>query len=178
MEHLDLALMHQPPPSGGDHRELWEAFAGLRNSGTVRSIGVSQFDPDRLQELIDATAVVPVVHAVELHPYFNQDLLRQLHTTHGIRTAALSPLGQGGDLLQDTVLGRMAARHEATPAQLVIAWHTAIGNITLPTARTPEHLQQNHAALAVELDPEEIEVITGLTRGLRLGTNPATRGED
>ncbi|MFC4905116.1 aldo/keto reductase [Kocuria oceani] len=174
LEYVDLYLIHWPTPKRGKYLETWKAFQEIRDSGKARSIGVSNFPREELQEIIDATGVVPVVNQVELHPYFNQAVLRDFHASHGILTEAWSPLGQGGDLLQDTVLNRIADRYEATPAQIVIAWHLAIGNVVFPKTVTPERIRENFAALDVRLDAQDVDVITGLDRGQRLGPDPAT----
>ena len=172
LEYVDLYLIHWPTPKRGKYLETWKAFQEIRDSGKARSIGVSNFPREELQEIIDATGVVPVVNQVELHPYFNQAVLRETNASHGILTEAWSPLGQGGDLLKDTVLNRIAGRYEATSAQIVIAWHLAIGNVVIPKSVTPERIRENFAALNVQLDAQDVDVITGLDRGQRIGPDP------
>ena len=176
LEYVDLYLIHWPTPKRGKYLETWKAFQEIRESGKARSIGVSNFPQEELQEIIDATGVVPVVNQVELHPYFNQSALRDFNASHGILTEAWSPLGQGGELLQDTVLGRIAERYGATPAQIVLAWHLELGNVVIPKTVTPERIRENYAVLNLSLAPTDVDVITGLSRGLRIGPDPATCG--
>ncbi len=172
LDYVDLDLIHWPTPQRGKYLETWKAFQEIRDSGKARSIGVSNFPEEELQEIIDATGVVPVVNQVELHPYFNQSALREVNASHGVHTEAWSPLGQGGDLLQDPVIREIAAKHGATPGQAIIAWHLAIGNVVFPKTVTPERIQENFDALEVRLDPEDVEAINGLDNGGRIGTDP------
>ena len=172
LDHVDLYLIHWPTPRRGKYLETWKAFQEIRDSGKARSIGVSNFPQEHLQEIIDATGVVPVVNQVELHPYFNQSALREFNASHGILTEAWSPLGQGGELLQDPTICGIAAKHGATPGQVVIAWHLALGNVVFPKTVTPERIQENWDALDVRLDAEDVETISGLDNGGRIGTDP------
>ena len=172
LEYVDLYLIHWPTPKRGKYLETWKAFQEIRDSGKARSIGVSNFPREELQEIIDATGVVPVVNQVELHPYFNQSALRDFNASHGILTEAWSPLGQGGDLLKDPAIDAIARKHGATPGQVIIAWHLAIGNVVFPKTVTPERIRENYAALDVRLDDEDVEAINGLDNGGRIGSDP------
>ncbi|NVC25542.1 aldo/keto reductase [Kocuria salina] len=174
LDYVDLFLLHNPASQRAQSLRTWKAFGEIRDSGAARSIGVCNFSQQELQELIGATGVVPVVNQVELHPYFNQDVLRAIHASHGILTGARSPLGRGGELLEDTVLGRIGDRYDATPAQIVLAWHLAIGNVVIPKTVTPQRIRENHAALDLPLEPADVDVITGLSRGLRIDPGPTT----
>ncbi|MDO5619032.1 aldo/keto reductase [Kocuria sp.] len=171
-DYLDLYLIHWPCPANGLYRDSWEAMVELRNSGRVRSIGVSNFPADLLEELV-GTGVTPTVNQVELHPYFPQVELRAANASHGVLTEAWSPLGQGGEILTDPVVTQIADEVGATPAQTVLAWHLAIGNIVFPKSVTPERIRENWGALNVVLDEEQLERLTGLGReDGRLGPDP------
>ena len=87
LDHVDLYLIHWPNPSVDKFVDTWKAFVDLRDSGKVRSIGVSNFTPEHLDRIIDATGVAPAVNQVELHPYFPQAALRKVHQP----SAASSP---------------------------------------------------------------------------------------
>lgn len=172
LDYVDLYLIHWPTPQRGKYVETWKAFQEIRDSGKARSIGVSNFPREELEEIIDATGVVPVVNQIELHPYFNQSALRDVNASHDILTEAWSPLGQGGDLLQDPAIASIARKHGATPGQVVIAWHLAIGNVVFPKTVTPERIRENFEALRVRLDVEDVEAINGLDNGGRIGSDP------
>ncbi|MFE5776722.1 aldo/keto reductase [Brachybacterium sp. NPDC056505] len=175
LEYVDLYLIHWAKPKQGKHVEAWKALVELQRQGKARSIGVSNFPVAQLEEIIEATGVTPVIHQIELHPDFAQEELRAFGREHGILTEAWSPLGQGGELLQDPVITEIAAAHGATAAQVVIAWHLAIGNIVIPKSVTPERIVSNLAAAELELTDEDLERLATLDRGEagRIGADPA-----
>ncbi|WP_411375546.1 aldo/keto reductase [Arthrobacter sp. MPF02] len=177
LETLDLYLIHWMQPKQDKYVDTWKALIELQKRGRVKSIGVSNFTVEGLQRLIDETGVVPAIHQIELHPYFNQRELREFGASKGILTQAWSPLGQGGELLEDATVARIAAKHQATPAQVIIAWHLAIGNVVIPKSVTESRIRENFAALEVSLDAEDIEAIDALDRTAsgegRIGADPA-----
>ena len=175
LESLDLYLIHWQQPKQDKFVDTWKALIELKKRGRVKSIGVSNFTVEGLQRIIDETGVVPVINQVELHPFFNQAELRAFNASKGILTQAWSPLGQGGELLENATVAEIAAKHDATPAQVVIAWHLAIGNVVIPKSVTESRIQENFAALSVTLDAADVEAINGLDRGAegRIGPDPA-----
>ncbi|MFD5278641.1 aldo/keto reductase [Pseudarthrobacter sp. NPDC058362] len=177
LETLDLYLIHWMQPKQDKYVDTWKALIELQKRGRVRSIGVSNFTAEGLQRLIDETGVVPAIHQIELHPYFGQRELREFGAAKGILTQAWSPLGQGGELLEDPTVADIAAKHQATPAQVVIAWHLAIGNVVIPKSVTESRIRENFAALDVTLDAGDIEAINKLDRTPagegRIGPDPA-----
>ncbi|WP_346960395.1 aldo/keto reductase [uncultured Arthrobacter sp.] len=177
LETLDLYLIHWMQPKQDKYVDTWKALIELQKQGRVKTIGVSNFTKEGLQRLIDETGVVPAIHQIELHPFFNQAELREFNASHGILTEAWSPLGQGGELLESPVIAQIAAKHNATPAQVVIAWHLAIGNVVIPKSVTESRIRENYAALDVTLDQTDVEAINGLDRSAegagRIGADPA-----
>lgn len=174
-DYVDLLLIHWAKPSQGLYVDTWKALIELQKAGKARSIGVSNFPEEQLREIVEATGVVPAIHQIELHPYFAQESLREVHRELGIVTQAWSPLGNGSDLLSNPVLAEIAAKHDASPAQVVIAWHLAIGNVAIPKSVTPERIVENFAALDVTLHAEDIEAISALSHADgRIGPDPAT----
>jgi diketogulonate reductase-like aldo/keto reductase len=173
LETLDLYLIHWPSPRREKYVETWRALIRLREEGRVRSIGVSNFEPHHLRRLVDETGVVPVVNQVELHPFHQQRELRETHRELGIITEAWSPLGQGKtEVLADPEVVRIAKEHDATPAQVVLAWHLAIGNVVIPKSVTPSRIEENLGAVQLELTHQDLAAFTGLDRGLRVGPHP------
>jgi 2,5-diketo-D-gluconate reductase A len=177
LETLDLYLIHWQQPQQDKYVDTWKALIELQKRGRVKSIGVSNFTTEGLQRIIDETGVVPAINQMELHPFFNQAELRAFNGSKGILTQAWSPLGQGGELLEHPAIAEIAARHNATPAQVVIAWHLAIGNVVIPKSVTESRIRENYAALDVRLDAADIEAINGLDRTAegagRIGPDPA-----
>src|SRR5919198_1715774 len=109
LDHLDLVLIHWPNPRVGRYVEAWRALCDLRRDGWVRSIGVSNFLPEHLDRIIEATGVTPSVNQIELHPYFPQVEQRADNERRGILTQGWSPLGRATAMLEDPVIGRIAA---------------------------------------------------------------------
>ena len=177
LETLDLYLIHWMQPKQDKYVDTWKALIELQKQGRVKTIGVSNFTKEGLQRLIDETGVVPAINQVELHPFFNQAELREFNASKGILTQAWSPLGQGGKLLESAVIGQIAAKHGATPAQVVIAWHLAIGNVVIPKSVTESRIRENYAALDVTLDETDVQAINGLDNSAegagRIGPDPA-----
>ncbi|MDN5823151.1 MAG: aldo/keto reductase [Arthrobacter sp.] len=175
MDFVDLFLIHWLQPKQGKHVDTWKALIELQKSGRVGSIGVCNFTAEALQELEDATGVVPAVHQVETHPFFPQTALRQYEASRGILHQSWSPLGLGSELLGHQVLTDIAVKHDATPAQIVIAWHLALGLVVIPKSETPSRIVENWESLGVTLDEEDIAAINGLDRGEegRIGPDPA-----
>ncbi|MBD2762069.1 aldo/keto reductase [Kocuria sp. cx-116] len=172
LDYVDLYLIHWSQPKKGKYLETWKAFQEIKKSGKARSIGISNFGEDAFQDIID-TGDIPAAHQIELHPYFNQQAMRDLDAKYDIVTEAWSPLGQGKADLQDETIAQIAKAHDATPAQVIIAWHLAIGNVVFPKSVTPERIEENWAAQDLTLSSEEITLIDGLTRDDgRIGSAP------
>jgi diketogulonate reductase-like aldo/keto reductase len=172
LDYVDLYLIHWPLPAQDRYVETWRALIKLRNDGMARSIGVSNFHQPHLQRLADETGVVPALNQIELHPYLTQDSLREYHTVHRIATEAWAPLARGGELLQDRVITSLAEKYGKTAAQIVIRWHVEIGNVVIPKSVTPARIRENIDVFDFELDPEDVEAITGLNRDGRTGPDP------
>lgn len=146
LEELDLYLIHWPAPSAGLAVGTWKALISLQEQGRIRSIGTSNFRMEDLIQLESETGVVPVLNQIELHPYFNQPELRDFHAAKGIVTESWSPLGQSGGELEDPVITQIAETHDATPAQVMIGWNLALGNVVIPKSVTPERIAANFAS--------------------------------
>jgi 2,5-diketo-D-gluconate reductase A len=174
LEVLDLFLVHWPLPKLDLYVETWKAFDELRREGRVRSIGVSNFTVDHLQRLLDETGVVPAVNQVELHPRFPQEELRAFHAQHGILTEAWAPLGQGKGLLAEPVLTEVGRSKNKSPAQVVLRWHIQLGNVVIPKSVTPSRIRENFDVFDFSLDDAEMQQISSLATGKRLGPDPRT----
>jgi 2,5-diketo-D-gluconate reductase A len=177
LKTLDMYLIHWMQPKQDKYVDTWKALIELQKQGRVKTIGVSNFTKEGLQRLIDETGVVPAINQIELHPFFNQAELREFNASKGILTQAWSPLGQGGELLESAIIGQIAAKHDATPAQVVIAWHLAIGNVVIPKSVTESRIRENYAALDVSLDETDVQAINGMDNSAegagRIGADPA-----
>jgi 2,5-diketo-D-gluconate reductase A len=173
IEYLDLYLVHWPVPQRNKFVDTFKAFAHLRDQGRIRSIGVSNFEPEHLDVLVDATGIVPTVNQVELHPRLPQTKLREAHARLGIATEAWGPLGQGS-LLRDTTITGIAEGCGRTPAQVLIRWHIQLGNIVIPKSVNPERIASNFDVFDFELSENDMASISSLDDGNRLGPDPRT----
>jgi diketogulonate reductase-like aldo/keto reductase len=176
LDHVDLYLIHWPAPAQDLYVETWKAFVELRDSGRVRSIGVSNFQPAHLRRLIDETGVVPSLNQVELHPFLQQHEVRAVDAELGIATEAWGPLARGGELLAHPVITAIAERLGRSPAQVVIAWHLRLGNVVIPKSVTPARIEENFAVFDLHLTDEDLAAIAGLDAGLRTGPDPDELG--
>jgi 2,5-diketo-D-gluconate reductase A len=170
-EYLDLYLIHWPMPAKNAFVDTFKAFAHLRDQGRIRSIGVSNFEPEHLRILVDGIGIVPAVNQVELHPLLQQQELREVHAQLGIATEAWSPLGQGS-LLSNPAVTAVAETHGKTPAQVLIRWHIQLGNIVIPKSVTPERIVSNFDVFDFELSEQDMASISSLGDGTRLGPDP------
>ncbi|WP_291057096.1 aldo/keto reductase [Herbiconiux sp.] len=179
LDHLDLYLIHWPNPSVGRYVEAWEALVHAREQGLVRSIGVSNFTPGQLEEIIAATGVTPAVNQIELHPYFPQVELRAANAALGIVTEAWSPLGKGNAPYEEEPVAAAARAHGVTPAQAILRWHVQLGSVPIPKSATPSRQAENLDVFGFELTEAEVAAITALSKpdGRLFGGDPETHEE-
>src|SRR5690606_36506205 len=137
-----------------------------------RASGVANFHVDHLQRLFDETGEWPAINQIELHPYLQQREVAEFNAEHGIVTESWSPLASGKKVLDDPVIGAIAERLAATPAQVVLAWHLARGFVVLPKSVTPSRITEKFHATEVTLSEADMAQIASLDRGFRTGPNP------
>ena len=191
-EQIDLLILHQPLPDEFDLTiEAYRALERLLGDGKVRAIGVSNFMPEHLSRLLDATSVVPAVNQIEVHPYFRQPELLALNAEHGILSQAWSPIGgitfyrdgSRGSTLDDLVINKIAASRENTPAQVMLRWHLQAGRQAIPKSVTPSRIAENFDIFDFVLSDDDMAAIDALDTGVRGGPEPeqitrATFGRD
>lgn len=170
-DYLDLYLIHWPVPFHNKYVETWRAFEKLYADGRVRSIGVSNFEPNHLKVLLDSANVVPALNQIEFHPYLQQHELYALHRELGIATESWSPLGQG-TVLADPVIGGIAARLNKTPAQVILRWQVQLGNIVVPKSATESRIRENIAIFDFALTEADMAALAEIHRGERVGQHP------
>jgi 2,5-diketo-D-gluconate reductase A len=175
VDYVDLFLIHWPLPTlyGGDFVSTWKTLEEFHQDGRARSIGVSNFQVGHLERLAAACDVVPAVNQIELHPYFQNNKVRDYGEAHGIATQAWSPIAQGW-VLDDPVIKSIADKLGKAPAQVVLRWHIERGSIVFPKSTTPARIQQNFELFDFELEPGDIAKIAALDKGEsgRTGPNP------
>ena len=143
----------------------------IAEEGRARSIGVSNFQVHHLERLLGETSVVPVIDQVEAHPWLQQHELREFCAARGIAVEAWSPLARGR-VLDDAVIGRIAAKHGVEPAQAVIRWHLQQGLVVIPKTVNALRLASNLDVFGFELDEDDLAAIAALDSGERSGSHP------
>lgn len=162
LDYLDLYLIHQP---FGDYYGSWKAMEELYKDGKIRAIGVSNFNSDRLVDLIINNNVVPAVNQVEFHPYFQQKEAKKIMDEYGVQMEAWSPLGHGGDVLNDESLIKIGEKYKKTAAQVILRWNIQKGIVTISKSIHNERIEANIDIFDFELTDEEIKIIEDLDCG-------------
>jgi len=173
LDHIDLYLLDWPAEENGKYIDAWGGVLKSREVGHVRSIGVANFTPEHLSNIIELSYFSPAVNQVELHPLLNQSELRAVHDQYSIATEAHSPLGAGA-LLDNPAVAEAAAAHGKTPAQVLIRWSVQLGNVVIPRAATQAHLVENLDVFDFELSAEQMEALSSLDDGTRFRPNPGS----
>jgi len=177
VDYIDLVLLHQPLPSAFHLTiDAYRALEKLLADGKVRAIGVSNFGPEHLEQLLAATTVVPAVNQIELHPYFQQKDLQALNAKHGILTQAWSPIGGitfYGDgpksTFDDATLQQIARQHGKSVAQVMLRWHLQQGRSAIPKSTKAARIAENFDVFDFELTADQLAAIDALDTGIRGG---------
>jgi diketogulonate reductase-like aldo/keto reductase len=170
LDYLDLYLIHWPADG---YVESWRAMTDLYHEGKIRAIGVSNFEPHHIDDLLAHSDVVPVVDQIETHPLFQQKELHRYLANHQIAHEAWGPLGQGkSNILVDPVLTKIAAKYNKTTAQVVLRWHIDRGVIVIPKSIHEQRLAENANIFDFALTDEEMQAIAGLDQNKRLSRDP------
>jgi len=173
LDYIDLYLIHWPLPNRDLYVDSWKAMIELRADGRIRSIGVSNFEPEHLDRMIDATGVTPAINQIELHPRFQRRELRDYNRSRGIQTQAWSPLGQG-KLLADPAIEAIAHKHGKTSAQIILRWHIENELVVIPKSIRPSRMVENFAIFDFALNDDDLAKIGELDAADgRVGRDPA-----
>jgi diketogulonate reductase-like aldo/keto reductase len=173
LDYVDLYLIDWPAEENGKYIDAWGGIMKSKEVGDTRSIGVSNFTPEHLSNIIDLSFFTPAVNLVELHPLLNQSELRAVHAQYSITTGAYCPLG-AGTLLENPVVTEIAAAHGKSPAQALIRWSIQLGNVVVPRASSAAHLAENVDVFGFALSDDQMDALSVLDDGTRLRPNPET----
>lgn len=172
LDYVDLFLLHWPMPFLEiDYVDTWKAIIGILESGRAKSIGVSNFQPDHLERIIDGTGVVPAVNQIEVHPYFANNEVREFSKSKGIVVESWGPLGRGQEF-EDPTVSEIAQKHGKSPAQVLLGWHLKRGDVAIPKSDTPERIRTNFEALGFDLPDEDVAAIDTLDKGEEARQSP------
>ena len=160
LDYLDLYLIHQP---FGDVYGSWRAMEELYREGAVRAIGVSNFQPDRLVDLILHNEVVPAVNQVETHPFCQQTEAAAVMASEGVQIESWAPVAEGrNNLFGNGTLVSLAAKYRKSVAQVVLRWLIQRGVVVIPKSVRPERMAENIAVFDFHLAPEDMDLIATL----------------
>lgn len=164
LDYYDFYLIHWPNPKQGHYIEAWEALIEAQKRGYVKEIGLSNFLPEHIDELVKQTGVKPVINQVEMHPYFQEDKQRTYHEKNGIITQSWSPLGRSNAKLENPVLElphivELGQKYGKTPGQIILRWHIQLGSMPIPKSSHRERLAQNIDVFDFELTTADIASI-------------------
>ncbi|WNS41050.1 aldo/keto reductase [Paenibacillus sp. MMS20-IR301] len=160
LDYLDLYLIHQP---FGDIYGSWRAMEELYGEGKIKAIGVSNFEPARLVDLISHNTIVPAVNQVETHPYYQQTESAQVMREYGVQIESWGPLAQGkNNIFQNEVLLKIAEEHNKSVAQVVLRWLTQRGVVVIPKSVHKERIYGNFNIFDFTLSQENMDRITTL----------------
>jgi diketogulonate reductase-like aldo/keto reductase len=190
IENLDLLILHQPATDRFNKTiAAYKALETLLSDGRVRAIGVSNFMPHHLKQLLEETDIIPAVNQIELHPYFTQPDVQAIDAEQGILTQAWSPIGGitfypgwGGEdrrnVMQDPAIAAIAQAHGKTPAQVMLRWHLQQGRSAIPKSTNPARIAENFDVFDFELSEAELAAIDALDTGVRNGPDPDEAREE
>lgn len=172
MEYVDLYLVHWPVAE--KTAETWRALEHLQSEGLTRAIGISNFEPHHLDQLMANANVAPAVNQVELHPHFQQSDVRAANAAVGCLTQAWSPLKQGQALSDPTIMS-MASQLGVSPAQLILHWQLQSGISTIPKSVKKHRIHENGDVFGFELNEVQMRMMSKLDAGERVGPDPDNR---
>ncbi|SFG47099.1 Aldo/keto reductase [Halopelagius inordinatus] len=160
-DSIDLMYVHWPIQTYDPEATL-PALDELVDEGVIDRIGLSNFRPDQLEDAIDRLDAPVYAHQVEMHPMLPQDELHELAVEHDHRLVAYCPIARN-QVADVPEIREVAEKHDATPAQVSLAWLMQKENVTaIPKAASPDHITENYAALDVELDADDVDAIDGI----------------
>ncbi|MCD8054680.1 MAG: aldo/keto reductase [Lachnospiraceae bacterium] len=168
-DYIDLLLIHQPAGNYvAGYRQMEKAY----KEGKVRAIGLSNFNAQQIQEILDICEVNPTILQTEVHPYFQEQELKAFLAKAGIVIQAWYPLGHGDmALLQEPVFSALAEKYKKSNAQIILRWHIQAGNVVIPGSKNPEHIKANLDLFDFALTDKEMAEIAALNKNVRYYTS-------
>ena len=166
---IDLLLIHQP---AGNYVAGYRLMEKAYKEGKVRAIGLSNFTPEQVQEILDICEVKPAVLQTEVHPYSQEKELKAFLDKEGIVIQAWYPLGHGDKaLIQEPLFTEFGKKYGKSNAQIILRWHIQAGNIVIPGSKNPAHIKENFNLFDFALTDDEMGKITALDKQKRYYTS-------
>ena len=168
-DYIDLLLIHQP---SGNYVAGYRLMEKAYKEGKVKAIGLSNFTKEQIQEILDICEVKPAVLQTEVHPYFQEQELKEFLAKEDIKIQAWYPLGHGDTaLLNDETIVEFGEKYQKSTAQIILRWHIQAGNIVIPGSKNPEHIKANFDLFDFALTEDEMKKISGLDKNVRYYTS-------
>ena len=168
-DYIDLLLIHQP---AGNYLAGYRLMEKAYKEGKVKAIGLSNFNIEQIQEILDKCEVKPAVLQTEVHPYDQEKDLKDFLAKSDIVIQAWYPLGHGdAALLQEPVFAKLGEKYKKSPAQIILRWHIQDGNIVIPGSKNPDHIRDNFNLFDFALTEDEMEQIGSLNKNKRYYTS-------
>lgn len=168
-DYIDLLLIHQP---SGNYVAGYRLMEKAYKEGKVKAIGLSNFTKEQIQEILTICEVKPAVLQTEVHPYFQEQELKEFLAKEDIKIQAWYPLGHGDTaLLNDAVIIELGKKYQKSTAQIILRWHIQAGNIVIPGSKNPEHIKANFDLFDFALTANEMKKISGLDKNVRYYTS-------
>jgi diketogulonate reductase-like aldo/keto reductase len=163
LDYIDLLLLHQP---AGDYITGYKMMEKALKEGKVKSIGISNFYGERLDNLLNNAEIKPTVTQVETHPYYPQTEMKERLSKYGTKIQAWYPLGGRGNdsVLTEDIIKELANKYGKSPAQIILRWHNQKGVIVIPGSKNPEHIKDNLNIFDFKLSDEDMKKIDELDK--------------
>lgn len=159
-DYIDLLLLHQ---QFGDYIGAWHDMEEAVQSGKVKTIGLSNFESDRLEEVLKASKIKPAVLQVECHPYYQQDNLKKRIDQYDMKIESWYPIGHGDKkLLEEPIIVEIGKKYNKSSVQVILRWQIQEGNIVFPKSTNPQHIKDNINIFDFELTAEEMSKMKNL----------------
>ena len=164
-DYIDLLLLHQ---QFGDYIGAWKDMQKAVKDGRVKSIGLSNFESERLEEVLAIAEIPPSVLQVECHPYYQQNALKKRIEKYGTVIEAWYPIGHGDkNLINEPLFTKLGQKYNKTNVQIILRWHIQEGTIVFPRSTNPVHIKENFEIFDFELTEDEMNEIRKLDSGKR-----------
>ncbi len=168
-DYIDLLLIHQP---AGNYVAGYRLMEKAYKEGKVKAIGLSNFNPDQIQEILKICEIKPAVLQTEVHPYSQEKELKKLLDKEGMVIQAWYPLGHGDKaLIQEPLFAKLGEKYGKSSAQIILRWHIQNGNIVIPGSKNPDHIKDNFALFDFALTDEEMAQIAAMDQKKRYYTS-------
>lgn len=168
-DYIDLLLIHQP---SGNYITGYQLMEKAYKEGKVRAIGLSNFNKVQIEEILAVCEIKPAVLQTEVHPYHQENELKAFLKEQGMAVQAWYPLGHGDKaLLEEALFAELGTKYGKSAAQIILRWHTQVGNIVIPGSKNPDHIKANFELFDFALTDDEVKAIVALNKNVRYYTS-------